>query len=282
MECISVTLGANCLKLRPVDTNRQRNDRPLHDIGVLVTRAKDQAGPMIRELEAMGAKVYHIPAIGIEPIEAPEGLMTALENVRSYDALVFTSANGVEIFTEHLAAAGLKSEDLPPAVCVGPATAAAWSDAGGRVESIPEEFSGEGILSRLDPDLEDKSYLILRPAAVRADLGSVLRERGARVDEVILYRTESSRSDGDRLIDLLDRGRIDIVTFTSPSAIKGISEVLGGMDRLVSVVSLCIGPATARAAEEKGLRDIHHPGEYTVDGMLRMLPSLVKGRDKGR
>ena len=257
-------------------------DIPLQGTGVLVTRAREQADTMIRGLEALGAHVYHIPAINIEPVENPEGLRMALENLGSYDALIFTSVNGVEIFVRRLREAGLNAVDLPPAICVGPGTASAWKDVGGLVGAVPDTFSAEGILAELDPDLRRRSYLVLRPGVVQTDLGTALRKREALVDEVILYNTASGSEEEDHLMDLLDRDKIAVATFMSPSSIRGIKEILGGVESLRSVICLCIGPTTARAARDAGLSDVYYPDEYTVEGMLRMLPSLLEGKGKRR
>jgi uroporphyrinogen III methyltransferase/synthase len=249
--------------------------KPLRGIGVLVTRARDQAGPMIRGLEALGADVYQAPTIHIEPTESPEGLAKALGQIQSYDSLIFTSVNGVEIFSRHLKDAGLHPAELPPAICVGSKTADAWRKCGGRVGVLPASFTGEGILSGLDPDLGGRSFLILRPEVVKTDLGAGVRKRGGHADEMVLYRTVAKKGGAGFLRDLLDRNAIQVATFTSPSSIKGISEILGGVEPLRSVLCLCIGPTTAQAASAEGLSNIHFPEEHTVEGMLRLLPTLL-------
>lgn len=253
----------------------------LKGIGVLVTRSKDQADDMIQKAEDMGAIVYHIPAIAILPLPGPAGLREAMERIRTYDALIFTSSNGAEIFSGHIRAAGLSPSILPGAVCVGPKTAAAWEKVGGRTKKIPEQFSGSEIADLLGADLTGKSYLILRPEVVKFELGSILAERGAGVDEVVLYRTVSNRDGGPKLRELLDCQAIGVVTFTSPSSVHGIVDLLPGVKSIRSILCVCIGPTTARAAKETGFVNVHHPDDYTVEGMLEMLPSVFSEGTKG-
>ena len=248
----------------------------LKGIGVLVTRSRGQASEMVRKLEDMGAVVFHIPAIAIIPVPEPAGLPEVLSRVLSYDALIFTSSNGVEIFSDHLRAAGMSPSDLPGAVCVGPRTAAAWERAGGRTIKFPEHFSGSGIPDLLGKDLTGKSFLILRPEVVKSELGPVLAHRGAAIDEVILYRTVGNRAGGSKLEKLLDQNSIGVVTFTSPSSVHAIMGLLDDEVSIRSILCLCIGKTTATAAREAGFVNVHHPEDYTVDGMLRMLPGLFK------
>ena len=255
-------------------------NKPLNGIGILVTRAEDQAAGMIGQLEKLGATVYPFPVIVIKSISRPAGLKTVLDNLVSYDRLIFTSVNGVKIFADHLGRAGISPSGTPAAICVGPRTAEAWEASGGRVSETPQRFSGEGIVDLLDNDLTGRSYLILRPEVVSTDLGESLRDRGARADQLILYRTGINRDDGYTVRRLFENRAIDVVTFTSPSSVEGLVRIMGGVDALRSSICLCIGPTTAEKASEIGLDRVHHPKEFTVGGMLRMIPALVEGGDQ--
>ncbi|GBE14522.1 uroporphyrinogen-III synthase [bacterium BMS3Abin14] len=253
----------------------------LKGVGVLVTRSKDQAEEMVEKMEDMGAIVYHIPAITILPVPVPTGLREAISRILTYDAVIFTSTNGVEIFYDHLTDAGISPYDIPGAVCVGPKTAAAWEEVGGRTEKIPERFSGSEIADLLGPDLTGKSYLILRPEVVRSELGAMLVEAGAVIDEVVLYRTVSNRDGGPRLRALVDRHAVGVMTFTSPSSVHGIVSLLHGIKSIRAILCLCIGPTTAAAARAAGFVNVHYPDDYTVEGMLEMLPCVYSEGTKG-
>jgi len=256
--------------------------KPLNGIGILVTRAEDQAAEMIGRLENLGATVYPFPVIVIKPISRPAGLKTVLDNLISYDRMIFTSVNGVKIFADHLSRAGISPSGAPEAICVGPRTAEAWEATGGRVSEIPQCFSGEGIVDLLGDDLTGHSYLVLRPEDVKTDLGTSLTNRGARADQLILYKTETNRGDYSSLRRLLDDGAIEVITFTSPSSVEGLIQILGDIEVLKSKICLCIGPTTAEKASEAGLDRVYHPEEFTVEGMLQLLPALIEGGDERR
>jgi uroporphyrinogen III methyltransferase/synthase len=70
---------------------------------------------------------------------------------------------------------------------------------------------------------------------------------------------------------LLD-GRIDVVTFTSPSAVRNFSQIYGAeqaIDLLKNTVVAAIGPVTADAAAQLGL-------EVTVQPIVSTIPALVE------
>jgi uroporphyrinogen-III synthase len=249
--------------------------QPLRGIGVLVTRAEDQAEELVSGLESRGAGVYHIPAIISEPIPEPPGLREALRRILEYSHLVFTSAKGVVFFLQHLKVSGPAPQELPPALCVGPRTGDAWRKVGGNVESIPESYTAMGLLDALGEDLSGLSFLVLRPRDVETEVGALLRERGARADEVILYKTEAQVEGGDVISGLLKNGKLDVVLFASPSAIQGVLQMAGGPEKIRNVLALCIGPTTAQAAREAGLRRVVFPDKHTVDGMIDMLLAMA-------
>jgi uroporphyrinogen III methyltransferase/synthase len=73
---------------------------PLAGVSVVVTRARDQARDLVAKLEALGAEVIEFPTIEIRPADDYRQLDAALTDLRSYDWLIFTSANGVRFFAE--------------------------------------------------------------------------------------------------------------------------------------------------------------------------------------
>jgi uroporphyrinogen-III synthase len=101
-----------------------------------------------------------------------------------------------------------------------------------------------------------------------------LRRRGADVTEVIAYRTvivdPEREGEPDIYRMLLDR-RIDVVTFTSPSAVRNLVRVLGAepaADLLQSAVVASIGPVTAEVAAQYKIRSTVVPAEYTVAALV--------------
>ncbi|TMB97515.1 MAG: uroporphyrinogen-III synthase, partial [Chloroflexi bacterium] len=103
----------------------------------------------------------------------------------------------------------------------------------------------------------------------RPELISGLQALGAEVDEVVLYRAATPAKAPAEALEMLRRGEIDVVTFTSSSTVRNLAAMLDGdIETLRRPLIACIGPITARTAEELGLRVDVVAAEHTVEGLL--------------
>jgi uroporphyrinogen III methyltransferase/synthase len=254
------------------------DSRPLFGKRVLVTRPRDQAAEMVALLEARGAEPIEAPMIRIAPPEDFGPLDAACASVHSYDWIVFASANAVDVFIKRLLATPLDLRALKGvSLCaVGPATAERLRELGLKVDLVPAEYRAEALVEGLAGSRDVTGIRVLLP---RADIGrelvaDELRRRGADVTEVVAYRTvivdPEREGEPDIYRMLLDR-RIDVVTFTSASAVRNLVRVLGAepaADLLGSTVVASIGPVTAEAAAQYNIRSTIVPAEYTVAALV--------------
>jgi uroporphyrinogen-III synthase len=269
----------------------ERNtDLPLAGISVLVTRAQEQSAGLVADLESKGADVAVIPAVSISSLSEPEGFSAAMEKIGLYENIVFTSVNGVSYTLELLSGKGMGPWDLPPALCVGEKTAGAWEEAGGEVAAVPEQYTASALLDILGGDLAGRSFLIMRPEVVKTELGREMSARGAEVDEIVIYRTVSSEEGEQALGELMAEGKPDVIFFASPSAIEGtvgmaVPTLRPGSGQgtqhaarsLLEIPAICIGPTTAKAAEEAGFTEVYFPDEHTAEGMVNELIVIAGG-----
>jgi uroporphyrinogen III methyltransferase / synthase len=257
-------------------------DRPLHGITVVVTRAASQAAELSKALESYGAKVFVCPTIEIREPDIYERLDEALDHLYGYDWLIFTSTNGVEFFLRRLTSRGLKVEDLDEIrVCaIGQRTAGKLHEAHVHVDVIPPHSTAEGVFAALAEFAGGVEHLrglnILLPRAMigRDYLPRELEQAGVRVDVVPTYQTV--------LPENFDRGRVsamlagsgDCIAFTSPSTIKNLAQLFDTHDlgtTLPGVVIACIGPVTAAAAVEYGLRVDIEPTQQSVNDLAKAI-----------
>jgi len=248
-------------------------DFPLAGISVLVTRAREQSAGLVDALTSKGAEVTVIPAVSISQVRQPEGFDSAMARIGLYENIVFTSVNGVAYTLELLSGKGMGPWDLPPALCVGEKTANAWEEVGGTVAAVPEQYTAEALLEILGEDLAGRSFLIMRPEVVKTELGQEMSRRGAEVEEIVIYRTVAPEEGEHALGELMAGGGPDVVFFASPSAIEGITKMaVPGtqypVPRIQDIPAICIGPTTAKAAEEAGFTEIYFPDEHTAEGMV--------------
>ena len=247
--------------------------RPLHGRRVLVTRPRPQAGPLASRLEAHGAEVILLPAIRIEPPEDWGPADAAIGSLGDYRWVVFTSANGVAAFRQRLTHAGLDVRVLAgrQVAAIGPETAEGLRRRGIEPDVVPDEYRAEGLLDALAPRLgPGDRVLLLRAAEARDVLPRELEARGNPVTVAPVYRTVLAEGGTSAVRELLESGRLDAVTFTSSSTVRGFLALLGAVEArrlLEEVVVAAIGPITAATAAEHGLRVTVVPDEYTIPAL---------------
>ncbi|MDQ3388223.1 MAG: uroporphyrinogen-III synthase [Gemmatimonadota bacterium] len=220
----------------------------------------------------MGAEVLHLPTIRIAEPEDRTPLLAAVREVDRFDWIVFTSVNGVSRFWTALREVGRSHLRQGVSICaVGPATAAAVELEGGRADLLPERYVAESVVEALTRDAAAEGVRVLLPRALeaRAVLPDALRAAGAEVQEVIAYRTLPESIEGDTLREEFASGMVDLVTFTSASAVRNLVALLGsdlGRTRIAS-----IGPITSGAARELGMSVHIEAAEYTVSDLLHAI-----------
>jgi uroporphyrinogen III methyltransferase/synthase len=255
--------------------------RPLFGRRVLVTRPREQAPELCDLLVAMGAEPIEAPMIRIMPPDDPAPLSRAAAQPDAYDWIIFSSANAVEAFMGSLLVGDrdLRALKGPQLCAVGAGTAQRLAKYGIKVDLVPQEFRGEGVVAAL---LERASLDGARVLLPRADIGrevvaEQLRQAGAVVTEVVAYRTvleETPREGEPDIFGMLLEGRIDVVTFTSGSAVRNFAKVYGedqSADLLRKTVVAAIGPVTAEAAARLGIQVTVRPATYTVAAMVEAI-----------
>lgn len=251
---------------------------PLFGKRVVVTRPAGRADKLVQGLEENGAQVIEFPVIKISEVEDDKPLRIALESIRDYQWLVFTSANGVDIFFRQLnrfkkdirLLSGLKL------AAVGPATAESLREKGLYADFVPEKYTTRDLLEGLLKLVNHKDkVLLLRSEIAGTELSDGLRENGISFDDVAVYKTEENTVEKSELINLINGNKIDYVTFTSPSTVKAFVSIIGSKDvKNPAVKFVCIGPVTAAAANELGLEVSGFAEEYTEDGIINKLIEL--------
>lgn len=248
---------------------------PLFGRTVLVTRARSQASQLTARLEMLGARVIEAPTIAITaPSDGYAAIDTAIEQLHSYQWLIFTSANGVTEFFARLNVAGKDTRALGYArvAAIGSATAARLREHGIVADVVPAEFRAEGVVAALKGQLPPHAKVLLaRAEEAREVLPDALREMGADVTIAPVYKTITGEVDAESLREQLAGGEIDMVTFTSSSTVKNLVNILGSIAPLAGVKTAAIGPVTAETATKLGITPDIVAAEYTIDGLVEAI-----------
>ena len=266
--------------------------RPLFGTRVLVTRPREQAAEMVDRLAIMGAETIEAPMIRIVPPEDLGPLQRAADNVDAFDWIVFTSANSVESFMSALLEGSRDVRSLKgPQICtVGTGTAERLAKYGIKADLIPDEFRGEAVVAALarHGSLDGLRVLVPRADIGRDVIADGLRHAGALVTDVVAYRTvleDAQQEHGPDVYRLLLDNAIDVVTFTSPSAVRNFASIYGKeqtIDLLARTTVAVIGPVTAEAATQLGLAVTVQPATSTIPALVDAIAAHVAGAQFAR
>ncbi len=259
--------------------------KPLFGKRVVVTRSRDQASIFADMLIDLGATTVEFPTIDVVPPASWDELDRALDAIESYQWVIFTSANAVRFFFERLKSSGKDIRCLKGvSICaVGPKTAESIGQYGLKADLIPSEFKAEGVLAALGGEsVKGQKFLIPRAKIAREIIPDKLRVLGADVTVATAYENIRPTSDADRIRKLFQDKKITAVTFTSSSTVHNFVEILGQKEYislLDGVVIACIGPVTAKTAEDYGIKVDIMPKEYTIPAFVDAMVTHFKGKN---
>jgi uroporphyrinogen-III synthase len=209
-------------------------------VKVIVTRPREQAGPLVARLEARGHEVVECPLIEIVRTSDDE------IDAAGYDWVIVTSPNGADEIAR-------RGRNLPKLAAVGPGTAERLAEHGLNAAFVPRVSSQDGLLA----EFPRPPGRVLFAAAENSRRGPI-EDLGA--DFVPLYATR-----------LLAPGPPsgDVVVLASGSAARAYAAI-GGRAAVVS-----IGPQTSHVAASVGLTVISEARSHDLDGLVAAVDAVA-------
>ncbi len=238
---------------------------------ILVTRPREQASDLERQLQSVGAIPLAFPTIRIvPPTDGYAALDAALRQLNTFDWAVFTSVNGVKHVWQRLDALGLNPAARAPLrlAAIGPASAKALTAKGLEIAIMPDRYVAESLLEAI-PAPAGQRFLLPRADIARDALRTGLQAAGADVLEVPAYHTVQVEPTPEDWASL--ENGVDILTFTASSTVHHFADQVG-QERLQTLARdalvAAIGPITADTARTLGLRVDVVADRYTIDGLV--------------
>ena len=220
---------------------------------VVVTRPEPQNGIWRQRLRELGAEPIAFPCIKRVPLGKDKD--PRYRNAPEFSWLVFTSAEGVDIFFRRYRTSGGDFRGLAPCrfAVIGPATAGALARWGFIPDYIPPECHGRSLGAGLGEKIAPgERALLLRAEKSDGGLCRALKEKHIAFSEWALYRTLPAAG-GEGARKLIEAGAFDWVFFASPSTVSAFTGHFPSLDFL-SLRALCFGESTATAAETLGMK----------------------------
>ena len=251
--------------------------RPLLGRRIVVTRARQQASDLVHKLAEAGAECIQCPTIKVAPPSDWTPLDQAIQTLDQYAWIVFTSVNGVDYFFQRLSDKGMDVRALGhiKTACIGPATADRLRSWGLFSDIIPKNYRAESVVEAFaTTPIKGLKVLLPRAMEARSVLPEELTRMGAMVSEVTAYETHQVADAADSMIEGLEAGTIDMVTFTSSSTVKNFHRLLpkDRIDALMKTVTVAsIGPITSQTARDLGFHVAIEAQSYTIPGLVQAI-----------
>jgi len=257
--------------------------RPLFGRRIVVTRNREQASELSRQLMDLGAEVLEIPTIKLVPPDDKHRLIEALEGIGEYDWVIFTSPNGVTAFFDCFFKA---FEDVRALgnlrfAAVGPATAAKLKELHLRVDAMPEQYLASKVAGAVTAveSVENIRILLARAQVANPELSKKLEELGAIVDDVAFYKTVPEMEDLTGAASRLVEDGADWITFTSSSTVENFHarfDLPGLLKQFPQTRLASIGPETSKALEALGLKPTVEARQHTIAGLVQAVLGAAK------
>ena len=253
--------------------------KPLLGRSVVVTRAREQASGLAARLAELGAEVIQFPTIDIKPLDDSAEVDAAVRGLKGYDWLIFTSANGVKCFWDRLEAQGLDARALAglQVAAIGPATAQAVRAHGVAPDFVPEAYIAESVAKGLiEKGMDGKKVLLPRAREAREVLPEELRKAGADVRVLPVYETVPAAARRDDVLQRLEAGTLDVVTFGSSSTVDNFfaqipADVVKAQPEGKRVKLASIGPVTTKTLAKHGFACDIQPDDFTIPALVKAL-----------
>lgn len=249
--------------------------RPLFGKRIAVTRTRQQAGDLTRQLSKLGADVLEIPTIKVQAPKDLRGFGQMVMDAHTYDWLVFTSPNGAEKFFEMFFRLYKDARSIGGVkiAAVGPSTADKIRSYRFDVDLLPEKYVAEGLIAAFkEVGVENQTMLWVKAEHTREVLSNELTGLGGIVDEAIAYETVPESADHESQQQFKDLPP-DIITFTSGSTVEHFLNLKLPLPEKTLIAS--IGPVTSQTLEKHGLRVDIEASEHNIPGLVQAITDAL-------
>ncbi|MEM7386359.1 MAG: uroporphyrinogen-III C-methyltransferase [Verrucomicrobiota bacterium] len=251
--------------------------RPLFGKRIVVTRTRKQAGVLSKKLRQLGADVFELPTIRIEPPKDLRGFAELVRDAHQYDWLIFTSPNGVESFFETFYKLYSDAREIGGVriAAMGPGTAQKIKEYHLTVDLLPERFVAEGLIEafKKDSSVDNLKMLWVKAEKTREVISEELTKMGGIVDEAIAYRTVPETDDIGGGIKRFREEGADIITFTSSSTAECFRALDLPIPDGLQVAS--IGPITSQTVRDEGMEVAIEAKKHDIPGLVQAILKLA-------
>lgn len=256
-----------------------KSEKVLSGKRIAITRARKQAAKLVKKIEELGGEVVEIPTIKIVKPDSFEFFDKILGAIKRFNWIVFTSVNGVNAFLNRMRDKSIDIRELSgiKLSSIGKATTEELKNHGLNVEYMPEKYTTkhllQGLLKLIRPG---EKVLLARADIANKELIKGLQKNGIRCTNLVVYKTEKSDISRSEILKVLE-DKTDFITFTSSSTVNNFVSIIGqeNIKKVSKSKVVCIGPVTAKAANDLGITVKAVADVHTLDGVMQKLTEVL-------
>ncbi len=250
----------------------------LHGMTVLLTRPARQSEGIAAAIEHSGGKVCQLPLIEIEPLHDPEELEIVKQkilNLDRYSKAIFISTNAAEQGLEWIDRYWPQLPTDLEAFAVGPGTAAALRRLSWPVHCSERGVTSEDLLA-LPPlkQVQGERIALFRGKGGRELLAETLRERGAEVDYLELYRRRTPDYTNDTVNELISQEPVEVIVITSAQILDVLLHLLSDHDEIKTLPVIVPSQRVLEQARSAGFTRVLNAGGASDDAIMAALKQL--------
>ena len=228
---------------------------------VLITRPEAEAQSLAESVRAYGFTPLVEPMMTIVPLEV------TLPDLKQYQALVFTSANGVRAFADLSAERGHK------VYCVGDISAAEARACGWHDVTAADGFAVD-LIALLEKDVAAGSRLLHLSGQ---HIAREIAPAGLSVDRLAVYHADAATDLSPDLLGLLDEGELCAALFFSARTASIFTELLesaGCTQAVKTTKALCLADSVVKSLQHIEWQDVQVSARPDRGGMMDLLKAL--------
>lgn len=240
---------------------------------ILVTREAKGAERFAEKIRAHQGEPLITPVLQINCLPVKQDTMSSIED-NNVDWIFFTSKNGVECFLQQDQCVDMLQNCRIAAV--GPKTAQAIEKHGYHVDFIPSRYNAKTMSAEFLKQYEERGpVLFVRGTLSRPTLPETFSQVGRPFICLEVYETITHTS-VKTLLDHVATEGLDLLTFTSPSAVEALINLASHPEKFREIPAACIGTTTGQRAKELGFKKTIVPEYFTIEGMLETMSDYFK------
>lgn len=250
----------------------------LKELSVLLTRPAQQSTTLAARIENAGGSVCQLPLIEIEALtdtDAVADLKQKIQNLDRYDTAIFISTNAASLGIEWIDRYWPQLPAGLSAFAVGPGTAKVLARLPWPVYHSDRGVTSEDLLALPQlKHIKGQRIALFRGQGGRELLAETLRQRGAEVDYLELYRRKTPDYSKSSVDELLRQHQVNVIVVTSSQILEVLMHLLSDSAHFLPLPVIVPSQRVLEQAHQSGFTRVLDAGGADDETILQALLDL--------